>query len=111
MATPQEVVLGTLEDLGSEDFEMFKWYLQQEGALGDFPAIPTSKLENVNRVKTMDLMFHTYSMNAINVTRMVLIKINRNDLVRNLSNTISEPAAPTGPNPRRNDPAEDSDPQ
>ncbi|XP_078103366.1 LOW QUALITY PROTEIN: protein NLRC3-like [Sander vitreus] len=92
MATPQEVVLRTLEDLGAEDFQTFQWYLQMNGGLEGFPAIAKSKLENVNRVKTVDLMFSTYSMNTIKVTKIVLVKINRNDLVENLSNTISEPA-------------------
>uniref|UniRef100_A0A8C9Y0C9 B30.2/SPRY domain-containing protein n=1 Tax=Sander lucioperca TaxID=283035 RepID=A0A8C9Y0C9_SANLU len=91
MATPQEVVLGILEDLGDEDFEKFKWHLQLKGALEDFPEIAKSKLENVNRVKTVDQMFSTYSMNTIKVTRIVLIKINQNELVNNLSNTVSEP--------------------
>ncbi|XP_035858108.1 NLR family CARD domain-containing protein 3-like [Sander lucioperca] len=92
METPQEVVLGTLEDLGAEDFEKFKWHLQQKGALEDFPAIRKCKLENVNRVKTVDQMFSTYSMNTIKVTRIVLVKMNQNELVKNLSNTVSEPA-------------------
>ncbi|XP_028430193.1 NLR family CARD domain-containing protein 3-like [Perca flavescens] len=92
METPQEVILGTLEDLGTEDFEKFKWHLQQKGALGDFPAIRKSKMENVNRVKTVDQMFSTYSMNTIKVTKIVLVKMNQNELVKNLSITISEPA-------------------
>ncbi|XP_078117512.1 NACHT, LRR and PYD domains-containing protein 3-like [Sander vitreus] len=89
METPQEVVLGILENLGTDDFEKFKWYLQ--GVLKDFLAIPKSKLENVNRVNTVDTMFQTYSTNTINVTRIVLVKINQNDLVENLSNIITDP--------------------
>ncbi|XP_039669397.1 NLR family CARD domain-containing protein 3-like isoform X1 [Perca fluviatilis] len=92
MKTPKEVVLGILESLGTDDFEKFKWYLQQEGALEDLPAIPISKLENVNREKTVDQMFSTYSMNIINVTKKVLVKINQNELVKKLSNIISERA-------------------
>ncbi|TDH15473.1 hypothetical protein EPR50_G00032030 [Perca flavescens] len=94
MAMPKEVVLRTLQDLRAEDFETFQWYLQLNGGLEDFPAIPKSELENVNRVKTVDLMFSTYSVNTINVTRIVLVKMNQNELVKNLSNlsnTISEP--------------------
>uniref|UniRef100_A0A8C9XUN4 NACHT domain-containing protein n=1 Tax=Sander lucioperca TaxID=283035 RepID=A0A8C9XUN4_SANLU len=92
METPQEVVLRTLQDLRAEDFQTFQWYLQQKGALEDFPAIPKSELENANRVKTVDQMLSTYSMNTIKVTRIVLVKMNQNELVKNLSNTISEPA-------------------
>ena len=92
METPQEVVLTTLEDLGAEDFEKFKWYLQQKGTLKKFPAIRKSKLENVNRLNTVDMMFQTYSINTINVTRIVLVKIDQNALVENLSNIVYEPA-------------------
>ncbi|XP_028445891.1 NACHT, LRR and PYD domains-containing protein 3 [Perca flavescens] len=35
-------------------------------------------------------MFSTYSMNIINVTKKVLVKINQNELVKKLSNIISE---------------------
>uniref|UniRef100_A0A8D0ABB2 Pyrin domain-containing protein n=1 Tax=Sander lucioperca TaxID=283035 RepID=A0A8D0ABB2_SANLU len=89
MSTPQEVLLKILENLGTDDFKKFKWYLQQEGALEDFPAIPISKLENVNREKTVDQMFSTYSMNTIKVTRIVLVKINQNELVRNFVTNVS----------------------
>ncbi|XP_028446057.1 NLR family CARD domain-containing protein 3-like [Perca flavescens] len=90
LETPQEVLLRILEDLGADDFEKFKWYLQ--GVLKDFPAIPRSKLENVTRENTVDMMFQTYRMNTINVTRIVLVKINQNVLVENLSHIISGPA-------------------
>uniref|UniRef100_A0A8D0A3U7 Pyrin domain-containing protein n=1 Tax=Sander lucioperca TaxID=283035 RepID=A0A8D0A3U7_SANLU len=90
MATPQKVVLGILEDLGDEDFGKFKWHLQ--GVLKDFPAIPKSKLQNVNRENTVDTMFQTYSINTINVTRIVLVNINQNDLVKKLSQ--SQPGHP-----------------
>ncbi|KAF1385160.1 hypothetical protein PFLUV_G00127790 [Perca fluviatilis] len=83
METPKKVVLGILEDLGAEDFGTFKWHLQ--GALEDFPEIPKSKLENVNRENTVDTMFQTYCINTINVTRIVLMNINRNDLVEKLT--------------------------
>ncbi|XP_039649593.1 NACHT, LRR and PYD domains-containing protein 12-like isoform X2 [Perca fluviatilis] len=89
MKTPKEVILGILDDLVAEDFEKFKWHLQ--GVLEDFPAIPKSKLENVNRVKTVDLMFSAYCINTIKVTRIVLVKIYQNELVKNLSNIIYEP--------------------
>ncbi|XP_035854998.1 uncharacterized protein LOC118494665 [Sander lucioperca] len=52
METPQEVILGILEDLGTNDFEKFKWYLQQKGTLKNFPAIRKSKLEN-SKVKNI----------------------------------------------------------
>lgn len=91
MVTPKEVLLGTLEDLGDEDFKKFKWFLQQSEFLDDFSVIRKSRLENADRVDTVDQMVQTYCINTIKVTRMVLGKLNRNDLVDNLSNSISEP--------------------
>ncbi len=87
MATPQEVLLGILEDLGANDFTEFKRFLQQQGP----PAIPKSRLENADRMSTVDQMVQNYSRETINVTRMVLEKMNQSDLLEKLSNTISEP--------------------
>ncbi|XP_032364733.1 NLR family CARD domain-containing protein 3 isoform X3 [Etheostoma spectabile] len=84
MKTPKEVILGILQDLGDENFGEFKWYL--EGALNDFPAIPKSKLENANRLNTVDTMFQTYCINTVDVTRTVLVNINQNELVKTLLN-------------------------
>ncbi|XP_059212059.1 NACHT, LRR and PYD domains-containing protein 12-like [Centropristis striata] len=89
MATPQEVLFRTLEDLGAEDFEKFKWFLQ--GVLEGLPAIPKSRLESTNRMETIDQMFQTYSLNTIKVTRTVLVKINQNELVKKLSKTSFDP--------------------
>ncbi|XP_032366056.1 uncharacterized protein LOC116684688, partial [Etheostoma spectabile] len=84
METPQEVVLRILQALGAEDFETFNWHLQQEGALNDFPAIPRCKLEKETRLNTVDMMLQTYSKHIIDVTRIVLVKMNRYDLVKKL---------------------------
>ncbi|XP_038583402.1 NLR family CARD domain-containing protein 3-like [Micropterus salmoides] len=91
MATSKVFLLQTLEDLGAEEFKKFKWYLQQSEVLEAFPAIPKSRLENAERVDTVDEMVQTYCINTIKVTKMVLGKINKNDLVGNLSKHASEP--------------------
>uniref|UniRef100_A0A3B4YIB6 Pyrin domain-containing protein n=1 Tax=Seriola lalandi dorsalis TaxID=1841481 RepID=A0A3B4YIB6_SERLL len=85
------VLLRTLEDLGAEDFHKFKWFLQQKGVLEDLPSIPKSRLESADRMATVDLMVQTYCINTVKVTKMVLVKINQNDLVENFSHTVSEP--------------------
>uniref|UniRef100_A0A671U068 Pyrin domain-containing protein n=1 Tax=Sparus aurata TaxID=8175 RepID=A0A671U068_SPAAU len=89
MATPKKIIFTTLENLGDEDFQKFKWHLQ--GALEGFPAIPKCRLDKANREDTVDQMVQTYCINTIKVTRMVLGAINQNDLLEKLSNTISEP--------------------
>ncbi|XP_059212123.1 NLR family CARD domain-containing protein 3-like [Centropristis striata] len=92
MATPKEVLLRTLEDLGAEDFKKFKWYLQQQEVLEGLPAIPKSRLEGADRMDTVDQMVQNYCLNTIKVTRTVLVEINQNELVKKLSNTTFEPA-------------------
>uniref|UniRef100_A0A3P9DAT5 Pyrin domain-containing protein n=1 Tax=Maylandia zebra TaxID=106582 RepID=A0A3P9DAT5_9CICH len=95
MTTPKEILLGTLEDLGRDDFEKFKWHLKN-GSVEDLPAIPVSKLENAERTKVVDLMFETYSINTFEVTKKLLGKINKNDLLENLNETIPEPKGKSG---------------
>uniref|UniRef100_UPI003AACEB4B protein NLRC3-like n=1 Tax=Centroberyx gerrardi TaxID=166262 RepID=UPI003AACEB4B len=91
MTTPIELLLGTLEDLGDEEFKKFKWFLQQDDILEGFPAIPKSRLEKTDRLDTVDQMVQTYSEYTLEVTKEVLMKINKNDLVQSLSNTSSAP--------------------
>ncbi|XP_056234358.1 NLR family CARD domain-containing protein 3-like [Seriola aureovittata] len=91
MATPKQFLLMTLEDLGAEDFKHFKWFLQQKEVLEGFPSIPRTQLENADRMDTVDLMVQTYCINTIKVTRMVLVKMNQNDLVEHFTDIISVP--------------------
>lgn len=91
MATQKEVLLGILEDLGAEDFKKFKWYLQQKEVLEGFPAIRKSRLENADRVDTLEQMVQNYCINTIKVLKIVLVKMNKNDLMENIPNTISNP--------------------
>uniref|UniRef100_A0A3Q0S2I9 Pyrin domain-containing protein n=1 Tax=Amphilophus citrinellus TaxID=61819 RepID=A0A3Q0S2I9_AMPCI len=90
-------ILLQMEDLGGDDFKKFKWILSQKGALEGFPSIPTSRLEDTSRMDTVDQMFHTYSTNTIKVTKMALVKIDKNDLLKNFKDTTT---GPTGKNVR-----------
>lgn len=91
METHKKVLLQTLEKLNAEDFKKFKWYLPQKGLLEGFPTLPKSQLEKADRMDTVDHMVQIYSINTIEVARRVLVLMNQNDLVKNLSNTISVP--------------------
>ncbi|XP_055362721.1 NACHT, LRR and PYD domains-containing protein 12-like isoform X2 [Betta splendens] len=97
-----EKLLNILEDLKDEEFTKFKWFLQQPGSLDNRPIkrrrvegftdIKTSRLEHTSRCDTVDVMVQTYRPHgAMEVTRKVLEKINRNDLVQSLSDSSSEP--------------------
>lgn len=91
MSAFKVLLLKTLEDLGDEELTNFKWYLQQEDILEDFPAIPKSRLQNVKRVDIVDQMMLSYCIYTVTVAKKVLQRINRNDLVENLSKKASEP--------------------
>lgn len=91
MSAVTEHLLETLDDLGDEELKIFKWFLQQADILEDFPAIPKSHLEKADRPDTVDLIVQTYNDQSVEVTKKVLTKINRNDLVQSLSNITSGP--------------------
>uniref|UniRef100_A0A3Q1G3C0 Pyrin domain-containing protein n=1 Tax=Acanthochromis polyacanthus TaxID=80966 RepID=A0A3Q1G3C0_9TELE len=97
MTTPQEIILRTLEELGDEDFEQFKWYLNQEGVLEDFKSIPKSRLEKANRFTTVDQMVQIYgTTNVIKVTEKVLMKMKKTELERKISRSIKKPKGKSG---------------
>ncbi|XP_041648410.1 uncharacterized protein LOC121513011 isoform X2 [Cheilinus undulatus] len=84
ITTDREILLKTLEELNQEDFEKFKWFLQDKGVLAGLPCISTGELENKNRLELVDLMLRIYSQQCTDLTKEVLRRINRNDLVQML---------------------------
>ncbi|XP_032363660.1 E3 ubiquitin-protein ligase TRIM21 isoform X3 [Etheostoma spectabile] len=84
-------LFNTLEDLGGDEFMKFKWYLQQD-LLEGYQSIKVSKLENAERLDTVDVMVNTYQLDgARKVTKKVLEMMNRKDLVQSLPDTSSGP--------------------
>uniref|UniRef100_A0A667WU72 NACHT domain-containing protein n=1 Tax=Myripristis murdjan TaxID=586833 RepID=A0A667WU72_9TELE len=91
MATPVVLLFRVLEDLGEKELKSFKCFLQQPGILNELPAIPKSRLETADRQDTLDEMVKTYSEYTVEVTKMVLTKMNKNDLVQqNLKFNLNE---------------------
>ncbi|XP_072221399.1 protein NLRC3-like [Leuresthes tenuis] len=90
--TPQEVLLKILEDLGDEEFKRFKWFVCQRRIFEDLPSIPKSRLENADRMDTVDQMSRTYCINTVKVTKRLLVKIPRNDLLEEFPTYMSEPS-------------------
>ncbi|XP_070712065.1 NACHT, LRR and PYD domains-containing protein 3-like [Pempheris klunzingeri] len=89
--TPEDL-LNTLDGLKDHEFRSFKWFLQQLDSLEGCGPIKVSQLEGAERRDTVDLMVNTYKPDgALKVTKKVLEKINRNDLVQKLSDTRSPP--------------------
>ena len=80
----KQVLFETLDELGEDDFKRFKWFLKDE-RLEDSSTIPNSKLEKAKRWETVDLMTQNYTPpGAVEVTKQVLKKIKRSDLVLRL---------------------------
>ncbi|XP_071374665.1 uncharacterized protein [Centroberyx affinis] len=94
LSKTKRLLIETLEDLGDEELKNFQWFLQQDDILEGFPAIKKSKVEKANRQDTVDQMVQTYHHHSLEVTKKVLMKINRNDLEQSLSNSSSGPKGP-----------------
>uniref|UniRef100_A0A3B3WD65 B30.2/SPRY domain-containing protein n=1 Tax=Poecilia mexicana TaxID=48701 RepID=A0A3B3WD65_9TELE len=86
-----ELVLRALKDLGDTELKEFKWYLQKSEVLGDFPIIPKSRIDKADRTDTVDQMIQTYCESTLEVTKKVLRKLERNDLVQVLAGQNGEP--------------------
>ncbi|XP_015258079.1 PREDICTED: E3 ubiquitin-protein ligase TRIM21-like [Cyprinodon variegatus] len=78
-----EDVLHALEELGDEEFDKFKWYLQQPESLPGVPPIKKSRLERAKSTTVVELMQQTYTLQrCLKVTKEILKKLHRNDLVQ-----------------------------
>ncbi|XP_042291170.1 uncharacterized protein LOC121912796 [Thunnus maccoyii] len=87
----KEDLVKTLEGLIEKEFEDFKWLLKDD-SLEDHQVIKASQLEKAERQDTVDLMVQTYQLpGAVEVTKKLLKKINRNDLLQSLSDSSSGP--------------------
>ncbi|XP_067462879.1 GTPase IMAP family member 4-like [Thunnus thynnus] len=94
MTKPKEELFKILAKLKEDEFKDFKWFLEQDGNLEGFSGIPVAQLENAAKTRTVDLMVQKYQEpGALLLTKKVLEKINRNDLVQHLQNTCSGPKA------------------
>ncbi|XP_054864645.1 NACHT, LRR and PYD domains-containing protein 3-like isoform X2 [Amphiprion ocellaris] len=99
-----EVLLNILDDLDDEQLSKFQWFLQKPNNVQGLPAITKSRLQTLDRCKTVDVMVETYGLQrAVQVTRVVLEKISRNDLLQRL------PASSSGPEVHVSDVGETSE--
>ncbi|XP_030264900.1 protein NLRC3-like isoform X1 [Sparus aurata] len=89
--TPEDI-FNTLEDLKVDEFKDFKWHLKLPDILEGYQPIKQSRLERAERRDTVDLMVNTFTLDgALKVTKKILEKIKRNDLVQSLSANSSGP--------------------
>ncbi|XP_078108433.1 uncharacterized protein LOC144519287 isoform X2 [Sander vitreus] len=84
--TAKKMLFETLNDLSSEELHTFKSLFESEKG---FPLSPRSLLEMANTQDTVELMVETYSHECVELTKKVLKKMNRTDLVQRLSDISS----------------------
>ncbi|XP_029979493.1 NACHT, LRR and PYD domains-containing protein 12-like isoform X2 [Sphaeramia orbicularis] len=80
-----ETLLHILDQVAEDDFKTFKFHLQYV-VRGNVQPIPVHRLENAERTTVVDLMVQTYEESgAVEVTKTLLQKIRRSDLVKKLT--------------------------
>uniref|UniRef100_A0A3B3B422 NACHT domain-containing protein n=1 Tax=Oryzias melastigma TaxID=30732 RepID=A0A3B3B422_ORYME len=79
--SPSNVLLEILYSLGNEDFKKVIWHVTNESFLEKISKIPPFKLEDKSREETVTVMFETYSVHTLKVTKIVLLEMSENDLV------------------------------
>lgn len=79
MASLEELLLKSLEELEKEDLKTFQWYLRKH------ECISKSDMEDKNRRETVDKLLARFgSEEAVKITVDILEKINQNDLAEQL---------------------------
>lgn len=87
---PRVLLLGTLEDLTSQDLKKFQWYLSSVELEG-FQHIPKGKLEKCGPTDTVDTITETYGReSALRITLLMLRKMSQNDLANKLETEMEK---------------------
>ncbi|XP_042279673.1 uncharacterized protein LOC121905493 [Thunnus maccoyii] len=95
MTRVKEKLLETLEELCLGEIEQVKWWLQNL-QMKDLPRIPGVRIERADStVDLVDLMVEIFGQQSVEVTREVLMKMNRMDLVQSLLDTSSGSKGPS----------------
>ena len=87
--TPSDHLLDSLEELLPNDFEKFKFKLQNTSVEKDHSRIPRGQVQNAKPVKLANLMINHYGEeNAVRLTLQVLRAINQNLLAEELDKAV-----------------------
>ncbi|XP_067456890.1 centromere-associated protein E-like isoform X2 [Thunnus thynnus] len=96
MTPVKKKLLETLEELRFGKIELFKWYLQTL-QVKDLPRIPRVRIERADSMDDLvELIVEICGQQSVEVTREVLKRMNRMDLVQSLSDTSSGSKGPSG---------------
>lgn len=75
MARVPELLLATLEELLDKELRTFQWFVSSN-VLEGFPHIPKSRVDGVDRPRTVDLLVQTYGYSgAVTVTVDILMRM------------------------------------
>ncbi|XP_073693669.1 apoptosis-associated speck-like protein containing a CARD [Garra rufa] len=81
-----EILLECLQDLTSEDMNLFKWHLSQ--GINNFDKIPKSHLENKPVFEVVDCMIQRYPDDAGKLTLLILEKMKQMNLAKELQEKL-----------------------
>ncbi|KAK1886111.1 Interferon-inducible protein AIM2 [Dissostichus eleginoides] len=99
------LLLRTLEDLGKEDYEKFKWFLNQENLAGVEP-IAWSKLQYASRIETVSQMTRSYGKEtAMKVAVEILKKMKNMYAAEELTKKYAAASPPASSPPASSPPA------
>ncbi|XP_078027625.1 uncharacterized protein LOC117265280 [Epinephelus lanceolatus] len=90
MAAVKHLLLETLNDLSDEELKKFKWSLEWIVSQKNLPDFSPELSYTTNREEIVDEMLRTYSQQSVQLTREVVKKMNRTDLMQRLSKPSSE---------------------
>ncbi|XP_051815283.1 uncharacterized protein LOC127537217 isoform X2 [Acanthochromis polyacanthus] len=91
----KQILKNILDDLNDEELSDFQWSLQESNIVPGLEAIKKSRLQTLDRRNTVDVMVQTYEpQRAVQVTRVILKKINRTDLLERFSASSSGSEVP-----------------
>ncbi|KAK9514204.1 hypothetical protein VZT92_027687 [Zoarces viviparus] len=96
MTSVREKLLETLEDLSYGELEQFKLVLQRTIMKKGLPRISRQRMETADRDEIVEMMMEIYRQQSVEVTSEVLMEMNRNDLVKSLSDFSSGSKGPSG---------------
>ncbi|KAF4118046.1 hypothetical protein G5714_000097 [Onychostoma macrolepis] len=82
MLTIHACLLKTLDNLGKEKLDRFKWYLKK-----NHDSISVADIENANAFKTVDIMEAQFTERAVEVTLDILRIMNENHLAEQLEDS------------------------
>ncbi|XP_049439410.1 uncharacterized protein LOC125893026 isoform X2 [Epinephelus fuscoguttatus] len=90
MAAVKQLLLETLNDLSDKELKKFKWSLEWIVSQKNLPDTSSALSYTTDRAQIVDVMLQTYSQQSVQLTREVVKKMNRTDLMQRLSKPSSE---------------------